>query len=97
MKAKPHECLTCGKRFLKSSFLREHQRRHLEPGTYGCLMCAKRFYSPNKLKEHIRTHTGEVGTYLQGCGSGSGFDPDSIGSVDPDSIGSVDSDPGGQK
>ena len=39
--------------------------------------------------------------FYQGCGSvsGSGLDPDSIGSLDPDSIGSLDPDPdpGGQK
>ncbi len=39
--------------------------------------------------EGAHSHAHRRGTYLQGCGSGSGLDPDSIGSVDPD--------PGGQK
>ncbi len=36
-------------------------------------------------------HKIDFSKFDQGCGSGSGLDPDSIGSVDPDS------DPGGQK
>ena len=67
---KPHECLTCGKKFFKANQLREHKKRHFEEGNFQCNFCNKKFFTPNKLKEHIRIHTGEAPLKCNVCGKG---------------------------
>ncbi|NXP43320.1 ZNF3 protein, partial [Leiothrix lutea] len=54
---RPYECRQCGKRFLTSSHLLEHQQTHIEERPYECPKCQKRFPTSSSLHLHQRIHS----------------------------------------
>ncbi|KAM9316323.1 uncharacterized protein PAF06_007325 [Gastrophryne carolinensis] len=65
---KQYNCLECGKSFLRSTQLKEHQRTHSGERPYHCLKCPKSFSRSTQLKDHQRTHTGERPYQCTECG-----------------------------
>uniref|UniRef100_A0A452U0D2 Zinc finger protein 649 n=1 Tax=Ursus maritimus TaxID=29073 RepID=A0A452U0D2_URSMA len=65
---KPYECCECGKTFLRTFQLTEHQKTHKGNKPHGCSVCGKAFSRKFKLTEHQRTHTGEKPYECPECG-----------------------------
>jgi hypothetical protein len=53
----PHKCPICGKRFLYSSNLTSHVKRHGEK-SYECVQCHKTFALSVNYEAHMRFHNG---------------------------------------
>ncbi|CAL8339173.1 zinc finger protein 1035 [Gadus morhua] len=52
-------CHVCGKTFLTSENLEDHQRCHLGEKPHECAECGKCFFQASQLLQHQRTHTSE--------------------------------------
>lgn len=58
--ALPYKCLTCGKAFLKQSYMEEHYNRfHSTVKPFACMFCPKRCATKQDLDRHLMSHRGE--------------------------------------
>ncbi|KFB49937.1 AGAP012110-PA-like protein [Anopheles sinensis] len=61
-----HECLQCGNRFSRKSYLRIHRQRVHEPKIkHKCLVCDKQFTNIEHVEKHMIVHNNET---LLPCG-----------------------------
>ena len=59
--ALPYRCMSCGKTFLKQSYLEEHQNRfHTLIKPFPCMFCPKRCATKQDLDRHLMSHRGET-------------------------------------
>ena len=63
-----YACKFCGKRCLKESEVKLHERRHQDK--FQCSTCAKTFTTEGNLIAHERYHTGERPFKCSVCGVG---------------------------
>uniref|UniRef100_A0A7M4ETB8 C2H2-type domain-containing protein n=1 Tax=Crocodylus porosus TaxID=8502 RepID=A0A7M4ETB8_CROPO len=63
-----YDCLDCGKSFISSSDLLQHQILHSGDKPYTCLDCGKSFTRKYGLTEHQSIHTGEKPYTCPDCG-----------------------------
>ncbi|XP_062322612.1 zinc finger protein 1035 [Osmerus eperlanus] len=61
-------CHVCGKTFLTSESLEDHQRCHLGEKPHECAECGKCFFQAAQLQQHQRSHKSEF--QCQTCGRG---------------------------
>ncbi|KAM4601202.1 uncharacterized protein ACJ7VT_021002 [Polymixia lowei] len=61
-------CHVCGKTFLTSESLEDHQRCHLGEKPHECAECGKCFFQASQLQQHQRMHKSEF--QCQTCGRG---------------------------
>lgn len=61
-------CHVCGKTFLTSESLEDHQRCHLGEKPHECAECGRCFYQASQLQQHQRMHKSEF--QCQTCGRG---------------------------
>ncbi|XP_059363795.1 uncharacterized protein LOC132103021 [Carassius carassius] len=61
-------CHVCGKTFLTSESLEDHQRCHLGEKPFECEECGKCFFQLGNLQQHQRSHKSEF--QCQMCGKG---------------------------
>ncbi|XP_078143125.1 zinc finger protein 1035 [Centroberyx gerrardi] len=61
-------CHVCGKTFLTSESLEDHQRCHLGEKPHECAECGKCFFQASQLQQHERMHKSEF--QCQTCGRG---------------------------
>uniref|UniRef100_A0AAG5DGX3 C2H2-type domain-containing protein n=1 Tax=Anopheles atroparvus TaxID=41427 RepID=A0AAG5DGX3_ANOAO len=55
-----HECLECGKQFVRMSYLRIHHQRVHEPRIrHTCLICDKQFLDLAHVAKHMEVHNNE--------------------------------------
>lgn len=54
-----HECEICGKRFTRSTTLREHKRTHSDERPFSCSTCSKSFARRKDRVRHEELHAGE--------------------------------------
>ena len=66
-KPKKHSCGQCGKRFIRMTSLKTHQRMHIGERPFHCEQCGSRFISKVHLKDHQKNHTGERLFYCEHC------------------------------
>src|SRR5277367_5522147 len=64
---KKYPCDTCGKRFLKPSLLKIHERSHSGEKPFECEECGQRFSQKSHLTQHQRIHTGETPFQCRHC------------------------------
>ncbi|KAM9530838.1 uncharacterized protein ACWYII_042368 isoform 3-T3 [Salvelinus alpinus] len=56
---KPYVCPTCGKRFAKANYVKEHQTVHTKERPFKCKLCYKSFSFLSNLIRHRSVHNGE--------------------------------------
>eukprot|EP00063_Salmo_salar_P075818 XP_014050653.1 PREDICTED: zinc finger protein 436-like [Salmo salar] len=56
---KPYTCPTCGKRFAKANYVKEHQTVHTKERPFKCKLCYKSFSFLSNLIRHRSVHNGE--------------------------------------
>ncbi|XP_052321087.1 uncharacterized protein LOC118395481 [Oncorhynchus keta] len=56
---KPYACPTCGKRFAKVNYVKQHQTVHTKERPFMCKLCYKRFSFLSNLIRHRSVHNGE--------------------------------------
>lgn len=69
--AKTHVCTTCSKKFISSSFLKQHREQvHLHKHQFFCEYCGRNYKSKSSLTYHLKAHTGERPYKCEECGMG---------------------------
>ncbi|XP_041699314.2 zinc finger protein 768 [Coregonus clupeaformis] len=56
---KPYACPTCGKRFAKTKYIKQHQTVHTNERPFKCKLCYKSFSFQSNLIKHRSVHNGE--------------------------------------
>ncbi|XP_071024792.1 uncharacterized protein [Oncorhynchus clarkii lewisi] len=56
---KPYACPTCGKRFAKTKYMKQHQNIHTKERPFKCKLCYKSFSFLSYLIRHSCAHNGE--------------------------------------
>ncbi|XP_055765271.1 uncharacterized protein LOC129841157 [Salvelinus fontinalis] len=56
---KPYACPTCGKRFAKVNYVKQHQTVHTKERPFMCKLCYKSFSFLSNLIRHRSVHNGE--------------------------------------
>uniref|UniRef100_A0A8C8FUK5 C2H2-type domain-containing protein n=1 Tax=Oncorhynchus tshawytscha TaxID=74940 RepID=A0A8C8FUK5_ONCTS len=56
---KPYACPTCGKRFAKTKYIKQHQTVHTKERPFKCKLCYKSFSFQSNLIKHRSVHNGE--------------------------------------
>ncbi|XP_071065703.1 zinc finger protein 350-like isoform X2 [Dasypus novemcinctus] len=65
---KHHECMECGKAFVRKSLLTKHQRTHTRKKLHRCNICEETFSRKFQLNAHLRTHRREKPYKCIKCG-----------------------------
>lgn len=69
--AKKYKCEYCGRLFLRSNHLVQHELTHTKEKPFKCSYCQKEFWYKGSLNSHVKqTHTGDVNFTCDECGRG---------------------------
>jgi len=51
-----YECPDCGRKFVRSDYLKEHRRVHSNERPFLCMECGLSFKAPSHLRDHLKSH-----------------------------------------